>query len=248
MRFRLLLGLFVLAFFTAACAPPPDLRDPNLFADTSLLTGEPCSAPCWRNITPGQTSWRDAQTILEDATDVENIQRQTDEETGGVAAAWQSVGNAAQCCQLIAEDGETVNVVFIRTRPDMTVGEVIEKYGEPAYAVGTPYTDTQAIINLVFPSVPMILFAYTDGPTTGELSESSEVIAFLYTTPEDIDLFLRSNALHEWEGYAPYTTYSPDEGSSFELTPEPEGTQEVEVTPGVTEEATPEETPTETGS
>ena len=61
--------------------------------------------------------------------------------------------------------------------------------------------------------------SWVAGPTEGEVSESSEIIGSLYTTPVQMDVFLQTNNLHEWEGFAPYTTYQNDEGSEFEITP-----------------------------
>ena len=54
---------------------------------------------------------------------------------------------------------------------------------------------------------------------SGEISETSEIIGSLYTTPDQMDVFMQTNNLHEWEGYAPYSTYQNDEGSDFEITP-----------------------------
>lgn len=217
----MLLGFTALAFFVAACAPPPELRDPNLLADTSLVSGEPCEAPCWRGITPGETAWRDALTVIEDAGDFETIQTQEapeEENTEAIGAVW-NVKGGPQCCQMVAEDGETVDLVFLRTRPDITVGELVEAHGEPSYAVGTPVSEDQSIINLIYPDVPMIIFAFVAGPTEGEISETSEIIGSLYTTSDQMDVFMQTNNLHEWEGYAPYSTYQNDEGSEFEITP-----------------------------
>jgi hypothetical protein len=221
MNFRLtLLGIVTLAVLLAACAPPPELRDQSLLSDTSLLasTEEACSAPCWRGITPGETAWRDALTVIEDADDLENVQSQTDEATHAVGAVWQPKGGT-QCCQMVAEDGETVSVIFLRMKPDHTVSELIEAHGEPTYAIGTPLTDDQAIVNLVYPDVPMIVFAFAGGAEKGEISASSEIIGAFYTTPDEMDIFIQTNYLHDWEGFAPYSTYKNDEGSDFEITP-----------------------------
>jgi len=217
MSFRLpILGLIALVLLLAACAPPP-LRDQTLLADSGLISGEPCASPCWNGITPGETSWRDALTIVEDNANFENIQTQQDEESGTIGAVWQPRGGA-QCCQMVAEDGRTVNLIFLRTAPNDTVGELFRAHGEPAYAVGTPFADDQAILNLIYPDIPMIIFAFVAGPSA-RISESSEIIGVLYTTSDDMDLFMQTNFLHEWNGYEPYADYRSDEGAVFEVTP-----------------------------
>src|SRR5688572_11755681 len=111
MNLRLiLLGLVALALILAACAHAHNLRDETLLNDTSLITGEPCEAPCWNNITPGETAWRDALTILEDDANLENVQSQTQENTDLVGAIWNAKGGP-ECCQMVAEDGEKVNLI-----------------------------------------------------------------------------------------------------------------------------------------
>jgi hypothetical protein len=218
MKYRLLLlAMIVLALVLAACAPPPQLRDETLLADTSLVSGEPCEAPCWRGITPGETAWRDAMTILEDDAELENVQTQEDEQTDAIGAVWQPKGGT-QCCQMVAEDGETVNLIFLRTKPEMSLSEVIDAHGEPTYAVGTPVTDDQAIVNLIYPDLPMIVLAFAPGPE-GEVSEDSEVVGVFYTTPDDMELFLQTNYLHDWSGYGAFSEYTNAEGAEFEVTP-----------------------------
>ncbi|MBZ0297962.1 MAG: hypothetical protein K8L99_35745, partial [Anaerolineae bacterium] len=143
-----------LILLVAACAPPPNLRDDTLLQDTSLITGEPCAAPCFRGITPGETSWRDAITILEDNPDFTNVQTQADEESDAIQAAWQE-GDNQTCCQMASEDGETVSLVFLRTAPLMNMGELIDAFGDPTYLIGSEFTDDQAIMSVVYPDVPM---------------------------------------------------------------------------------------------
>ncbi len=216
---RLLPGIAVLAcLLIAACAPPPELRDETLLDETGLITGDPCEAPCFRGITPGETVWRDALTIIEDDASFENIQSQEDENTDAIGAIW-NVRGGPECCQMVAEDGETVNLLFIRTRPNMTLEEVIDVHGDPSYAVGTPVTDDQAIVNLVYPDVPMIVLAFSAGPETGEVSQDSEIIGMLYTTPDDMNLFMQTNSLHAWEGYDSFNTYRSADDAEYEITP-----------------------------
>jgi hypothetical protein len=61
--------LIMLVFFVlivAACGPEQQLLNDSYLHDMSLKTGEPCEAPCWNNITPGETNWNDALAVIED--------------------------------------------------------------------------------------------------------------------------------------------------------------------------------------
>lgn len=217
MKYRLLMpGLLVLVVFLAACSAP-ELRDSNLLQDTSLATGDPCAAPCWRGITPGETSWRDARTILEDDPTIENLQVKTDENSNAAAAEWQQVGGPP-CCQAFTEDGQTVSILFLRTAPEVSLGDVIEAHGDPAYAIGSPFSDDQAIVNLIYPAVPMVVYAFVPG-ITGAVTADSEIIGVLYMTQRDMDLLEQTSSLHLWEGYDDYSAYRGDEDAPFDITP-----------------------------
>lgn len=212
-----MLGIIALALLLAACAPPPALRDDTLVDDTSLVTGDPCTAPCWNRITPGETLWRDALTFVEDDARFENVQTREDEATDAIGAIW-NVQGGPECCQMVAEDGRVVNLVFVRPRPNMTLGQVIGAHGAPTYAIGTPVSDDQAIVNLIFPEIPIIVLAFTPGEQ-GNLSETSEIIGVFYTTAADMVLFTTTQSLHAWEGYAPFETYRTGEDAEYEVTP-----------------------------
>lgn len=215
MKSFLLLTTLSLAFLIASCAPPPNLRDDTLLQDTSLVTGDPCAAPCFRGITPGETRWRDALTIIEDDSDLTNLQTQSDENSSALQAAWQQGSNQV-CCQMASEDGELVNLIFLRTAPVMTFGEVIEAHDEPQYLIGSEFTEDQAIMSVVYPDVPMVVYVFVDGPESGTLSASSEIIGVLYLTPAEMELLLQTTNLHAYDGYGSYQNYT--EGD-FEVTP-----------------------------
>lgn len=219
MKLRLILPgvLLALALALASCAPAPQLRDPALLSDTGLIDGEPCEAPCWRGITPGETSWRDALTIVEDDVDFGDPTSREDENSDAIGAVW-SVKDGPECCQMVAEDGETVSLIFVRTRPENTVGELIDVHGEPTYAVGTPVTEDQALINLVYPELRTIVLAFVAGENA-DVGAGSEIIGMLHASPTDIDLFMKTQYLHEWTGYGPFAEYRQAEDADYEVTP-----------------------------
>ncbi|MBE2266905.1 MAG: hypothetical protein IAE80_01650 [Anaerolinea sp.] len=217
MKLRVILpGLLALVLLFTACAPPPELRDPNLLADTGIVSGEPCDAPCWRGITPGETSWSDALTIIEDDTTLENLQTQEDENSNAARADWNQQGGAA-CCEMYTFEGELVDVLFLRLAPTQTLGDVIERHGEPAYVKGSPYSDTQAVMNIVYPDKNFVVYVFVAGPEAS-VSASSEIVGVLYMKPDDMRVLVETTEMHAWEGYAAYAEYSED-NPSFEVTP-----------------------------
>ena len=216
MKRRLILpGMIALVLLFAACSPPPPLRDDKLLQDTSLLTNDPdCSAPCWRGITPGKTPWSEALTKLQDDKTLENVTTQSDDKSKAIVAEFQQKGGTS-CCQMFSEDGEKVNVLFLRVAPTVKLGQLITAQGLPTYLVGSPYSDDQAVMNLIYPEKSLVVYAFVAG-TSGSLSESSEIVGVLYMTPADMDLLIKTSSLHSWDGYKAYQTY---DSSAFEVTP-----------------------------
>jgi hypothetical protein len=227
MNRRLLLSFItILVTILVACAPPVNLREENNLKDTSLLSGEPCEAPCWNNITPGETSYRDAKIIVEDDTKLKNVTEPEIEEGQTVKAFTFSGGDGPVCCQLIAEDGVTINSMLLFLSPDISLGEIIEKYGDPTYVVGEAVNEEQASLALIYPDTPMILYAFVAGAEKGELTASSEIIGAIYMTTDDVDRIIASNDLYEWGGYQSFADYVDGEYDHIGIKDETDGTSD----------------------
>lgn len=220
MKFRILVpGMLFLVILIAACVPPPVLRNDKMLNDTSLVSNEPCAAPCWKNITPGETKWTDALAIIEDDPNYDDPQTQNAQEGSAIGAQWQKKDGEA-CCQMVTEDGQTVSFISLRLAPESTIGQVIEAQGEPTYAIGTPVTDDQAVIYLFYPDKSLIVVTFVPG-ANGSITENSEVIGALYSKPDQMELSIKTSKLHAWEGYGTFEEYKADApDSEFEVTPE----------------------------
>lgn len=229
--------LLMLVF--AACAPvTPNLRDDSMMHDREMVAQDPiCDAPCWRTITPGQTPWDEAidylETLiwsLEENTSgiIAELEVEDSEDTEEITsiATFRPVRSrqvGALCCQLFSRSGEVVDVLIVQVAPSqrlgMTVGAFIEKYGPPAYLVGSVYErdEKQALMNMIYPDIPMVIYAYVDQGAEGELRERNEVIGFMLMTYDEMQTILDNNNLHTYEGSAPFSAYSADENADFEL-------------------------------
>ncbi|MCA9884433.1 MAG: hypothetical protein KC546_05755 [Anaerolineae bacterium] len=198
MKIRVLLAAIVVMLVSAACQAAPQLLNETFLSDTSLVTGEPCEAPCWRNITPGETTWLEARIIIEDDSQLTNLTTEDVEEGGSVLLF--NDGEGPQCCQIYTQDGETVTQVLTLLAPEMTLGQVLAKYGEPEYMTGADVSPDQTLVLLVFPDVPLGLYVFAPGIETGSLAADNQVIGAIYLNPDDIDELLNTD-LYYWEGY-----------------------------------------------
>lgn len=197
----------------------PQLRNDEYLDDISFLTGEPCAAPCWRGITPGETSWEDAIAIIEDDPTLDNLQQRQGQDTDRVGAAWSKTERDL-CCQMFSsEDGQTVELILLQISPQATLNSAIEEFGDPDYLTGNTVSDTQGIVSVIYEDTPMYIYVFVAG-AGGEINEDSEIIGFVYLTPELMDELIRTSDLHTWDGYATYRDYMDDE---VEVTPVPAG-------------------------
>lgn len=208
-----LIFIVLIVFLLAACAPTINLLDENNLKDTSLLSGEPCSAPCWNGITPGETTFRDAMIIVEDDGRFKNVKEVESEEETEERLFGFSEGDANVCCQIYSREGDVVESMLFLLAPEMTLGEVIDKYGEPTYLTGEEVAEEQAIMFLVYPDLPLVLYTFVKG-TGGELTETSEIIGVLYMTEAEIQQIIDASRFYEWEGYQAFTEYI-DENYDF---------------------------------
>jgi hypothetical protein len=234
MRLRLILPAIVLMLVVLSACSTPNLRNERFLQDTSLVEAfsTECDLPCWRGITPGVTAWNDTIALLEDMTDVNDPQVQEIPESGeAVGASWQPV-EGDLCCNVVSEDGDTVSSIFLQLAPTVTLGQLIAERGDPLYVLGTPGTDDQAVVNLYYPDLSMIVFVFVAGATNGQLNESSEVIGIFLTTEDRIQLGIQLSNLYAWDGYQPFSAYSPDvENPNYIVTQSVTLTPTVQATP-----------------
>ncbi len=196
-----------LAFVFAACAPPANLLDETQLNDISFLSGEPCAAPCWNNIIPGETSYRDAKILIEDDGRFGNIDEPEPEEGSSIRGFRFSASEAQVCCEIISMDGEVVSRLVLQLAPVMILGEGLEQYGDPDYLLGSQVSEDQAYMALIWTDVPMVVFVFVAGAAEGELSPTSEIISLMYMLESDMQSVIDCASLYVWEGYLSYADY-----------------------------------------
>lgn len=235
-----LVSLPLLVLLLAACtgSAPPLISDSYL-SDDSLISGEPCAAPCWNDIVPGETLWVDAVEMLRNDPNVEGLQEQESEEAGdgsseqenaepgsGALVAWGQAGTGEYCCQIISESPDgTVTAILLQLAPTMIIDDVLEIYGDPDYAQAFQVSEEEGVLQVVYEDVPMFLWIALD--PHGSLLVNSPVVAAIYPTAQDMEMALLTAAqVGPWLGYASFEDYTQAEPvitQSVTLTPVPEG-------------------------
>lgn len=225
MKFKRLLLLLVplLVLGATACLPTVSLRSESFLDDESLISGEPCEAPCWNGITPGETNWADALAILEATESIDGLELAADEEVGVVQAAWQKAESGQPCCRMIAEgEDQPVLYTFLTLSPNILVDEVLDRYGDPSYLT-TFMFEAEAVIQLIYTDVPMVVSVLT-GDQDSSLLANSEVVAVLYMTPAEMETIIETNDLLAWDGYQSFSAYEAADPISTAI-PSPEASE-----------------------
>lgn len=214
--------LIPLVLLVAGCLPQPTLRSELFLDDLSLVSGEPCGAPCWNGITAGETTWQEAIDLIENDEAFTGLD--SNAEQGILQAVWQRVDTDQYCCRFLAEaeDGP-LTYLFLALAPGMIVDQVLEAHGEPAYVTTFDFTDAESVVQMIYPDVPMVVSVLV-GDSTGAVLANSEVVAVLYMAPDEMDLVLDTTELQGWNGYQSYQAYknaTPVVTPIYTLTPPP---------------------------
>lgn len=129
---RVVFFLLVVLVLVSGCAPMPQL-------DTSLLTDDPCAAPCWNNITPGISDENDVHRQLEDSPFVRkgSVEHSLTEQDGIplTTFSWQAQGKPKNWIYL--RDGKVLRV-RINLDYALTLDEIVEKHGPPEAVLCKP--------------------------------------------------------------------------------------------------------------
>jgi hypothetical protein len=221
MKLRLILLAGLVLFVLSACAPAIQLLNPAYLQDTSLIDSEPCGAPCWRDITPGETDWAVALAKVQDDPTLQDVKEEPSAETGEIAASFQR-RDGIPCCLIYSRDGTTVDQILLQLAPDIKVGQVLEVLGEPTYVTGNEVSADQAALALYYPDKQTVVYAFVAGKEAGTLTAESEVFAVLYVRADDMADVLEASDLYKWEGYKSYSAYI-DENYDITAVPTVEG-------------------------
>ena len=179
--------------------PKRTLLNDRFLADISLISGEPCGPPCWQSIIPGETTISEALDIVQSLEGITVLH--ADDETFQFAQV-----DGPLCCQVASEDGQAVTSIILQFSPEMTLGDAVERYGEPLFFRGQPYTETEAILWFYYPDNHIMIQAIVPG-IEGNLQETSPLSAAYYLAEREISEGFKNEAFSPWKGYAAYSDY-----------------------------------------
>lgn len=123
MKFGYILSVGIFLCLLSSCRYKPEKTVD--VSDGGFLSGEPCSAPCFWNITPGITTEKQAMDELSSKLDVKSCDPRDSRNSGGTR------GNLCSGISISFDDQSIVNMIGFDSSQKITVADVINKYGYP---------------------------------------------------------------------------------------------------------------------
>lgn len=174
----------------------------------SLVSGEPCDAPCWNGITPGKTTYEEGKEIIEGIRQFVDVNEQRAPEQDAVLLTWLTF-DGYDCCQLYSETGELVDELFIINTSALPLGDVVETVGQPSNALALVTDDGDTIVNVFYTDLNVLLYVFV--PESIEaLSAESDVIGASYVSTERMEELMADLQPSEWEGLEALESYYQD--------------------------------------
>ncbi len=186
----------IVAFMFAACVPTHFVRD-------SVLEDSPCDVPCWQGIKIGdKLTAEDVKRVL---SSLPNVNSAWQPIPADVAWHWRWAKNTGP--NSIYLDLGVVTSIRLYFDSDVTVAEIIAKYGEPvAVRVGEaplpeePY----ALLQMIYPTRGIRFVVEISPRNAPVLAPTTTVAEVRYSIPqsmEDWRAIEYQKDLQPWPGY-----------------------------------------------
>ncbi len=209
------LMLFIcLGLVVSACQSGPTALPP-VFSDTS------CEPPCWANIYPGETTEADLRNVLQDLSSVKGDSIFSRPLEGFDGIYWLFTDGSDG--QVRVKDGIVWSLGFsspINTRLNITLGQAIEKYGEPEYVFSemNPNSSDWGAVTFLYPKKG-VTFSYAThfekNKYRGILRPETPITSISYFLPENYqEIYERfyinppewtaevvNASIYPWDGY-----------------------------------------------
>jgi hypothetical protein len=194
-KFLIYISLFL--FLLSACGIGN--KKPLDIGDGGLLSGNPCSAPCFWGITPGITPEKQALTILSSKLNVKGCDRWDTRISGGTR------GIDCSDINIGFDDQNYVNGIGFSPSKNISLNDVIRKYGNPdgIFVIATGIEGTSPLVALIyFDNVNMIIHLPDQNSISYDLQSDIIIERIVYLERSDYEFNKRS--AQQWKGFGKY--------------------------------------------
>jgi hypothetical protein len=164
--------------------------------DRSILTDNPCAAPCWQRIVPGETTAAEAWDILTNLEFIDHDHYPYRGKTGEQDVGWitwrtLACDDPAKVGDVYVRDG-VVTQISVALDFDLTLQDVLDKYGAPekllAYQIGSDILNTN--IHFYYPQQGLIFVSWADPVPPSDsfaLNPVTPITLVYYFAPTSMD-------------------------------------------------------------
>jgi hypothetical protein len=159
--------------------------------DNSLLTGNPCAAPCWNSLVPGTTTAQETLDFLHQlpASEARTLTTYQDN-YGRISYKWRGGRNAVYRSAQV-ERGE-LSLIALAPDFDLRLGDVTDRLGAPEYVKGElgigPDIAVYAL-EVYYTQQGLALVLEPDLQDAGTIRREMRVKTIYYFAPDDLKSF-----------------------------------------------------------
>jgi hypothetical protein len=196
MKLKLIITYIFAFLISIVSGTTPKLQ----IGDGGLISGKPCAAPCFWNITPGVTSEKQALKILGTIGNVYKCDR------------WDAVENGIEksiACDnvwIYFDNKDTVSELSIKSSKRITVKQILERYGNPdAVYVKSDGIDKKRPykMDLIYLKQYLVIGLPSQNDKYYEVKPTTAIERVLYSNKNEFPRFIGSFNQH-WTGYGIY--------------------------------------------
>ena len=197
------------------CSRKPD-------ADRSLLTDDPCAAPCWHNIIPGESNEDDVLRELENSPYVKSgTLNRGWTMINGIDLTYYSWQGRDKVLNRVYLQNDRVLRIELHPNDKLAFGDVVDKFGPPenVYARFPPGGTVTYLVYLDYPALGMSFCSFSGpisfkkalaAPGYGVLSEDLLVTSATYFAPTSLEQMYRRVYLYSDERVEYYMTWKQE--------------------------------------
>ncbi len=195
-RVKILITFIISSLLLISCSKNDEIID---LGDGGLSSGDPCSAPCFQNITPGITTKDQAIEILQFDLNPKKCDYWDNLSIGG------SRGMLCKNVYLGLTEKDIISSISYTPVKKVFLEDVIEKYGVPDcyYESGSGVENTAPyLIRLYFDNVYMVVYLPEQSGPIYLVQEETQIERYLFF--EKAEYLTYKGHCEEWGGYGEY--------------------------------------------
>jgi hypothetical protein len=165
-----------------------------------------CSAPCWHDITPGETAFETVgDTIREDRNFIEIEENPTQQENVFTLTWRTSTSNFQDPNYVVSDEAGVVDVISLVELQSFGLGDVIEAQGDPASALAVQSGETSVLLYVFYPEKSLVVLAFSQG--TSVIDAATTIVGAQFFSPARMETVLASADPAPWEGFDAIDSY-----------------------------------------